>query len=50
MIKSVKSKKKPNSFLVFVAVTAITAATFVYIIKENNRLKTQNELLSYEVW
>jgi hypothetical protein len=46
----VKSKKKPNSFLFFAAVTVFTTAAIVYILKESHRIKTENELLSYEVW
>lgn len=31
-------------------VAAVTALAFVFIIKEGQRIKMENELLSYEVW
>lgn len=45
-----KKKKKNKSAIYFFAVTAITAAACVFIIKEGKRIKKENELLSYEVW
>ena len=48
---SIAKKKKLNTGAVyFFAALAITAATFVYLIKEGKRIKVENELLSYEVW
>jgi hypothetical protein len=45
-----KKKKKGKSALYFFAITAVTAAACVFIIKEGRRIKLENELLSYEVW
>ena len=45
-----KKKKKGKSALYFFAITAITAAACVFIIKEGQRIKIENELLAYEVW
>ena len=45
-----KKKKKGKSVLYFFAITAITAAACVYIIKEGQRIKIENELLAYDVW
>ena len=45
-----KKKKKGKSALYFFAITAVTAAACVFIIREGQRIKTENELLSYEVW
>jgi len=45
-----KRKKKGKSALYFFAITAITAAACIYIIKEGQRIKIENELLAYEVW
>jgi hypothetical protein len=43
-------KKKNKSAFYFFAITAITAAALVFIVKEGKRIKIENELLSYEVW
>jgi hypothetical protein len=45
-----KKKKKGKNALYFFAITAVTAAACVFIIKEGRRIKLENELLSYEVW
>ena len=45
-----KKKKKGKSALYFFAITAVTAAACVFIIREGQRIKIENELLSYEVW
>ena len=45
-----KKKKKGKSAFYFFAVTAITAAVCIFVIKEGKRIKIENELLSYEVW
>ena len=46
----VKKQKKVKSAFYFFAITAVTAAACVIIIKEGRRIKNENELLSYEVW
>lgn len=46
----IKKKKKGRNVLYFFAATAITAAAFIYLVKEGQRIKIQNELLAYEVW
>ena len=52
MSKSCQSKKdkKAKTILYFFAATAVTAAALVFIIREGQRIKIENELLSYEVW
>jgi hypothetical protein len=45
-----KKKKKSKGSFYFLAITAITAAAFFYIVKEGQRVKIENELLAYEVW
>ncbi len=45
-----KKKKKGKSAFYFFAITAVTAAACVFIIREGQRIKVENELLSYEVW
>lgn len=45
-----KKKKRGVSVLYFLAVTILTTAAVVLTIKEGNRIKVENELLSYEVW
>ncbi len=45
-----KKKKRGRSALYFLAFTAITAAACIFIIKEGQRIKVENELLAYEVW
>ncbi len=45
-----KKRKKGRGALYFLAITAITAAACIFIIKEGQRIKIENELLSYEVW
>jgi len=45
-----KKKRKGRSAFYFLAITAITAAACIFIIKEGQRIKIENELLSYEVW
>jgi hypothetical protein len=44
-----KKKKSSNAFY-FLAIAAITAAACIFIIKEGQRIKIENELLAYEVW
>ncbi|MEO7119963.1 MAG: hypothetical protein ABIY62_02645 [Ginsengibacter sp.] len=46
----VKEKKISPLTVYFFAAIIITAASFVYLIKEGQRIKTENELLAYEVW
>lgn len=51
MKKSTGNKKKKGCVaFYFLAVAALTAAVVVITIKEGNRIKVENELLSYEVW
>ena len=45
-----KKKKKGVSVIYFLAVAIVTTAAVVLTIKEGNRIKVENELLSYEVW
>lgn len=45
-----KKSKKGKGLFYFFAITAVTAVAFMYIIKEGDRIKIENELLSYEVW
>ena len=45
-----KKKKKGRSTLYFLAVALVTAAIVVITIKEGDRVREENELLSYEVW
>ncbi len=45
-----KKKKKGISVFYFFAVALVTTAAVVLTIKEGNRIKVENELLSYEVW
>ena len=45
-----KKKKKTKSAFYFFVITAVTAAACVFIIREGQRIKNENELLSYEVW
>lgn len=45
-----KEKKRTKSGFYFFAITAITAAAVVYVIREGQRIKMENELLAYEVW
>lgn len=45
-----KKKKKAVSAIYFLTVVLVTAATVILTIKEGNRIKIENELLSYEVW
>ena len=49
MAKS-NSKRKTKSAFYFMTVAAVAALAFVFIIKEGQRIKMENELLSYEVW
>lgn len=44
------TKRKAKSAFYFMTVAAVTALAFVFIIKEGQRIKMENELLSYEVW
>lgn len=46
----IKKTKKGKGVFYFFAVTALTAFACMYIIKEGERIKIENELLSYEVW
>jgi hypothetical protein len=45
-----KKRKKGRGTFYFLAITAITAAACIFIIKEGQRIKIENELLAYEVW
>ena len=45
-----KKKNKGRSAFYFLAIAAITAAACIFIIKEGQRIKIENELLAYEVW
>ena len=45
-----KKRRKGRSAFYFLAIAAITAAACVFIIKEGQRIKIENELLDYEVW
>jgi hypothetical protein len=45
-----KKKKKAKGTIYFFAAAAFTAAALIFIIKEGQRIKIENELLSYEVW
>lgn len=45
-----KKKKKSKSIFYFIAITAFTAVACIFIIKEGQRIKIENELLDYEVW
>ena len=45
-----KKKKKRSSAFYFLAVAIVTTVAVVLTIKEGNRIKVENELLSYEVW
>ena len=47
---TLKKRKKLKVYFYFFAITAITAAAVVYVIREGQRIKTENELLAYEVW
>ncbi len=49
-INDIKDKKRAKSGFYFFAITAITAAAVVYVIREGQRIKMENELLAYEVW
>lgn len=42
--------KKTSLVFYFVAATTITTALVLVTILEGNRIKRENELLSYEVW
>lgn len=42
--------KKTRSAFYFIAIAALTAIAFTFVIKEGQRIKMENELLSYEVW
>jgi hypothetical protein len=51
MKKSIGNKKKKGcAAFYFLAAAVLTAAAVVITIKEGNRIKVENELLSYEVW
>lgn len=52
MNKSRKNKKnkKGHTVFFFLATAILTAAAIVVTIQEGNRIKAENELLSYEVW
>lgn len=41
---------KTRTVFYFIAITALTAIAFTFVIKEGQRIKMENELLSYEVW
>lgn len=42
--------KKTRTAFYFIAITVLTAVAFTFVIKEGQRIKMENELLSYEVW
>ena len=44
------TKRKAKSALYFVAIATVTAVAFVFIVKEGQRIKMENQLLAYEVW
>jgi len=43
-------RKKAAGVLYFLAIAAITTVAVMITITEGNRIKVENELLSYEVW
>lgn len=43
-------KKAPRNALLIVAIVTVAAVAFTYIVREGERIKQENELLSYEVW
>ncbi len=43
-------KKTPRNALLIIAIATVAAVAFNYIIREGERIKQENELLSYEVW
>jgi hypothetical protein len=45
-----KKNRKLAGVMYFLAVAAITTFAVVVTITEGNRIKAENELLSYEVW
>jgi len=45
-----KRRMKSSRVLYFFAAAAITTVAFIYLVKEGQRIKVENELLSYEVW
>ncbi len=45
-----KKKRKGVSAIYFLAIVVVTTAAVFLTIKEGNRIKVENELLSYEVW
>lgn len=49
MAKSKTTRKAKNAFY-FMTVAAITTLAFLFIVKEGQRIKKENELLAYEVW
>ena len=46
----IKKKRKGVSAIYFLAVAVVATAAVFLTIKEGNRIKMENELLSYEVW
>ena len=52
MSKSTCNKKRGKgvSAIYFFTVVLVTTAAVFLTIKEGNRIKVENELLSYEVW
>ena len=47
---SAKKKKHLKWGIYFVAIAAVSATIILVTILEGNRIKKENELLSYEVW
>lgn len=45
-----EKKRQAKSAFYFVAIAAVTAVAFAFIIKEGQRIKMENQLLAYEVW
>lgn len=44
------TKRKAKSAFYLVAIAAVTTVAFVFIVKEGQRIKLENQLLAYEVW
>lgn len=49
-VRKKKKTKKTSLIFYFVAATTISTALVLVTILEGNRIKRENELLSYEVW
>ena len=48
--KGAGKKKHFNWSICFVAIAAVSASIILATVLEGNRIKKENELLSYEVW